>query len=146
MYRLIVILTVIALAVTACGGQPASSAPVPAPQVQAGTSVSVILTSTTFLADMTRNIAGDRLTVESLLPAGADPHSYEPVPADVAKLSESKLLIVNGLEYEHFLDPLLKNAGGERTIITASDTLEPHTMEDEEGTGQMLTTLTCGWM
>ena len=55
----------------------------------------------------------------------------------MVKLSESKLLIVNGLEYEHFLDPLLKNAGGERTIITASDALEPHTMEDEEGTGQV---------
>jgi len=129
MYRLIVILTVLALALTACGGGPASPS---------GTSAPVILTSTTFLADITRNIAGDRLKVESLLPTGADPHSYQPTPQDVAKINESKILIVNGLEYEHFLEALLENAGGEHLIITASDGLEPHTMEDEEATGQLV--------
>ena len=129
MYRLIVILTVLALALTACGGAPASDS---------GTADPVILTSTTFLADITRNIAGDRVQVESLLPIGADPHSYEPVPADVVKINKNKLLIINGLEYEHFLESLLENAGGERVIITASDGLEPLTMEDEEGTGQLV--------
>src|SRR5262245_58882215 len=84
------------------------------------TSATLVLTSTTFLADITRNVAGDRLQVESLLPIGADPHSYEPVPADVVKINHSKLMIINGLGYEHFLDPLLNNAGGEYTLVTAS--------------------------
>ena len=126
MHRLVLIVTLLALALTACGGKPAPNSETSAP---------LVLATTTFLADITRNIAGDRLTVEILLPAGADPHSYEAVPSDVVKVNESKLLIVNGLEYEHFLDPLLKNAGGKHTIITASDGLKPNTMEDEEGTG-----------
>ena len=97
-----------------------------------------ILASTTFLADIAQNIAGDRFVVESLLPAGADPHSYQPTPQDLVKINESKLLIINGLEYEHFLETFLENARGERSIITASDGLEPLTIEDEENAGQIV--------
>jgi len=86
---------------------------------------SAILTSTTFLADITRNIAGDRLTVESILPIGADPHSYQPTPRDMARIADSELLIVNGAEYEHFLESLLDNAGGERIVVEASAGIRP---------------------
>jgi len=116
MYRLIVILSVLALILTACGGGSASPS---------GTTDSVILTSTSFLADITRNIAGDRVSVASLLPVGTDPHSYQPTPQDVTKIEQSKLLIINGAEYEHFLEPLLENAGGEREVIEASAGINP---------------------
>lgn len=116
MYRLIVILTIIAIAITACGGQPASPS---------GTSASVILTSTSFLADITRNVAGDRQTVATLLPLGADPHSYQPTPQDVTTITQSKLLIINGADYEHFLEPILENAGGEREVVEASAGINP---------------------
>ncbi|NJC97516.1 MAG: ABC transporter substrate-binding protein [Anaerolineales bacterium] len=97
----------------------------------AGTPDSVILASTTFLADITRNVAGDRLTVESLLPIGADPHSYQPTPQDAARIADSRLLILNGAEYEHFIEPLLENAGGEREVIEASAGISPR--EDAGG-------------
>lgn len=97
----------------------------------AGTPDSVILASTTFLADITRNVAGDRLTVESLLPTGADPHSYQPTPQDAARIADSRLLILNGAEYEHFIEPLLENAGGEREVIEASAGISPR--EDAGG-------------
>lgn len=79
----------------------------------------------TFLADITQNIAGDRLTVESLLPENSDPHSYQPAPRDIIKVSRSDVLIINGVGIEGFLEPLLVNAGGERLIITASQGLIP---------------------
>lgn len=110
---------------SACGGSPQN------------VEESDVLTSTTFLADITQNIAGERLLVQSLLPVGVDPHSYQPTPQDLVRINKSKLLVINGLEYEHFLEPLLENAGGERSIITASDGLEPLTMEDEENAGQV---------
>jgi len=84
-----------------------------------------VLTSATFLADITRNVAGERLDVESLLPVGADPHSYQPTPRDVTKIVQSQLLIINGAEYEHFLEPLLENAEGEREVVEASAGLSP---------------------
>lgn len=121
MYRLTVFLTLFAFLIAGC-----------APASDPGTTDSAILTSTTFLADIARNVAGDRVTVESLLPVGADPHSYQPTPQDAAKIADSQLLIVNGVEYEHFLESLLENAGGERMVITASDGLEPRQMEEHE--------------
>lgn len=89
-----------------------------------------VLASTTFLADIAQNVAGDRAKVESLLPVGADPHSYQAAPSDVAKISESNVLILNGVEYEHFIETLLGNAGGERVIVEATAGLTPHQMEE----------------
>ena len=122
MNRLLVLLTVFTLLIAGC--IPASSSP---------TADSAILTSTTFLADIARNVAGDRLTVESLLPVGADPHSYQPTPQDAAKVADSRLLIVNGMEYEHFIETLLENAGGERIIVTASEGVEARHSEEHAG-------------
>jgi ABC-type Zn uptake system ZnuABC Zn-binding protein ZnuA len=79
-----------------------------------------ILTTSTVLADIARNIAGDRLVIDSLLPAGMDPHSYQPTPQDTARLSKADVLIVNGAGYERFLDSLLENAGEGSTQIEAS--------------------------
>jgi len=80
----------------------------------------VIVASTTFLADIAQNVAGDRLQVESLLPFGVDPHSYQPIPQDIAKVADSDLMVINGAGYEHFLDNVLENAGGERRVVEAS--------------------------
>jgi ABC-type Zn uptake system ZnuABC Zn-binding protein ZnuA len=123
MYRILVILSIFLFAATACSGQPSS---------HTGTSAPPVLASATFLADITRQIAGERLLIESLLPVGADPHAFEPTPRDLAKISESKLIIINGAEYEHFLEPLLENAGGERTILEASAGIAPRTDPESE--------------
>lgn len=125
MYRLMVILSAIAFVLSACGGQPTSRE----------ASDRVILTSTTFLADMARNVAGDRVTVESLLAPGADPHEYQAVPSDVQKIAESMVVIINGLDYDQFIQPLLdaQQTGGTRLVITASDGLEARQMEEESG-------------
>jgi ABC-type Zn uptake system ZnuABC Zn-binding protein ZnuA len=85
-----------------------------------GTTTPDVLTTTTILADITRNVVGDRFSVGPLLPVGADPHSYQPTPQDSAKISKAKVLITNGAEYEHFLGPLLENADGQRPLIEAS--------------------------
>lgn len=116
MIRRIFPVVLLALLVSACGGQTASSS---------GESAPVILTSTTILADVTRSIAGDRLQVESLLPVGSDPHSYQTTPQDVARVSDSRLIIVNGAGYEQFLNSLLENAGGETMVVDASNGVHP---------------------
>jgi len=94
-----------------------------------------ILATTTVLADITRHIAGDRVQVESLLPFDTDPHAYQTAPLDVIKITESTFLILNGIEYEHFIGPLLENAEGERLLIVASDGLEAHHMDERQGEG-----------
>jgi ABC-type Zn uptake system ZnuABC Zn-binding protein ZnuA len=125
-FNSITIIAIAAIFLAACGSAPSKS----------GGALNV-LASTTFLADIAQNVAGDRAQVMSLLPFGADPHSYQSAPSDVAKISKSKVLILNGVEYEHFIETLLENAGGERIIVTATDGLTPNQMEDEENAGQI---------
>lgn len=108
----------------------ASCAQPVAPQ-SSQTSKPVIIATTSFLADIARNVAGDRVSVDSLLPFGTDPHSYQPIPADVVKISKSTVLIVNGLDYEQFLTPLLDSAGGQRLMISASNGLQPREIQEE---------------
>lgn len=84
-----------------------------------------VVAAETFLADIAQNVIGERAIVKSLMPLGVDPHSFEPTPQDVATIAESNVFIVNGSGFEGFLDELLKNAGGQRTVIEASAGLTP---------------------
>ena len=126
MRRLFVIWILSIFIISSCGERSTSPSETTAP---------VVLASATFLADIAQNVAGDRVKVESLLPIGADPHSYQPTPKDVTKIAESKLLIINGADYEHFLDSLLENAGGERKVIEASAGLSQRMEAESEHGG-----------
>lgn len=93
-----------------------------------------ILASSTVLADIARHVTGDTgAAVTSLLPPGADPHEYQAAPADVQKIAHSRVLIVNGLGYERFIQPLLEGTGGERLIITAAQGLEARQYTEVSG-------------
>jgi zinc transport system substrate-binding protein len=48
------------------------------------------------LADFTKQAGGNPVEVENLTPVGAEPHDYEPSPADLTKIYESKIFIING--------------------------------------------------
>lgn len=118
----IALVGVFSLWISACGVTSAS----PSPEVDSqseSASTSLVLASTTILADIAQNIAGDRFEIASLLPIGSDPHSYQPTPKDVTRIADSKMLIINGAEYEHFLEALLENTEGEKRIIEASEGL-----------------------
>jgi ABC-type Zn uptake system ZnuABC Zn-binding protein ZnuA len=86
-----------------------------------------VLAVESFLADITQNIAGDRLQVDSLVPVGVDPHSFEAGPQDVAKIADCQVLVINGAGLESWLNKLLDNAGGSRLVVTASDGLASRT-------------------
>lgn len=109
--RRLILIGILILLTSACGGQPASDS---------GTTDPVILASTTLLADIAQNVAGARVQIGSLLPNGADPHSYQYTPQDVAKVAAIKLLIMNDERYEVFMEPLLYSAGGEMEFVFAS--------------------------
>lgn len=123
MSRRLLLNLLLVIVLSACSGLPASDS---------GSVSPAILTSTPLLADVARNIAGDRVQVESLLGAGVDPHSYQPTPQDAARISDSTLIIINGAGYEQFLSSLLESAGGEATIVEASAGVVPRTEAGEE--------------
>lgn len=79
-----------------------------------------VLAVETFLADIAQNVAGDRLQVAALIPAGVDPHAFQPTPQDVARIAQSQVLITNGAGLEAWLQEVLDNAGGQRLSIEAT--------------------------
>lgn len=82
-----------------------------------------ILATTTILADMARQVAGDRMTVGSIVPAGAHVEEYEPRPDDARRMSEAKLVITNGLDLDKWVEPLLRNAKTGTPVLTVTDGL-----------------------
>jgi ABC-type Zn uptake system ZnuABC Zn-binding protein ZnuA len=98
----------------------------PTPQSSGGTlgeSGPKVIVVESFLADIAQNVAGERFNVEVLIPPGSDPHTFQPTPQDVTKIANSQLLIANGAGLEDWLQEILDNAGGERLVIEAADSL-----------------------
>ena len=125
LYRLLTLVLVLSV-VSGCG------AVTPAGQSGASPTTLKVLAVETFLADMAQNVAGDRLTVDALMPVGVDPHAFEPVPEDITRVVKSDVLIVNGAGLEEFLDRLLTNAGGKRQLIETSAGLTPRQPQQGE--------------
>ena len=59
-----------------------------------------VVASLPIFADMAQNVAGERADVAALLPAGADPHTFEPAPGDVRKVADADVIFANGLNLE----------------------------------------------
>lgn len=83
-----------------------------------------LLASTTIIADVVKNICGDRANVESILPPGASPHSFEAVPRDMVKIDQADLIFINGAGLEQFLDRLIDHPELKKKIISLSKNIE----------------------
>lgn len=59
-----------------------------------------VVTTTEILADLVRQVGGDRVQVDSIVPPGGDPHSYEPTPADADRVSKADITFTNHLLLE----------------------------------------------
>ena len=99
-----------------------AAAPVAGCGLVAGGSAQV-LTTTTILADMTKQVAGERMSVGSIVPAGAHVEEYEPRPDDAKRMSEARLVITNGLDLDKWVEPLLRNAKDGTPVVVVTDGL-----------------------
>jgi ABC-type Zn uptake system ZnuABC Zn-binding protein ZnuA len=76
-----------------------------------------VVATTTIVADVARNIGGERVQVMALVPADADTHAFTPSPQDVAMVAEADLLLAVGAGYEAFLGDLIEAAGEKEPVI-----------------------------
>lgn len=63
------------------------------------------------LYDITRNIAGDSIDVELILPPGASPHTFEPSPQEIKALQGSKAIFTIGYDIDNWSEKLAQTAG-----------------------------------
>lgn len=77
---------------------------------KAATTKPQVLTTFTVLADMARNVAGDKADVDSITKPGMEIHGYEPTPADMVRLQKADVVLDNGLNLEKWAEKLYQNA------------------------------------
>ena len=82
-----------------------------------------ILATTTVVADLVRQVGGDRVDIACLMAAGVDPHSYKPTPLDADRLANAGLVVASGLHLEGKLAALLERLGRTKPVVAVGDTL-----------------------
>ena len=91
-----------------------------------------VTASFSILADLARQVGGDRVAVTTLVGPGGDAHVYQPTPADAKALAASKVLVVNGLGFEGWMTRLQKSSGFKGLVVTASAGIKAQQMDEEE--------------
>jgi zinc/manganese transport system substrate-binding protein len=84
-----------------------------------------VVASFSILRDWVRNVAGDRVEVSALVGPGADAHVYAPTPADAKIVGAAKLIVVNGLGFEGWMDRLVQASATRAPVIVASAGVVP---------------------
>ncbi len=124
-YRSLVtlVLAVLLASLAACASAPtpSSSVPLGADNAPAAHDRLKVVATTTLVGDVARQVGGDLIDLAVLLPAGVDPHGFQPRPQDTALVAGADLILINGLGLEEFLDRLIQNAGGSARVVAVSD-------------------------
>jgi zinc/manganese transport system substrate-binding protein len=90
-----------------------------------------VVATFSILADFARNVGGERIEVVALVGPNGDTHVYQPKPADANELGAARLILVNGLGLEGWIDRLIKAAGAEAPVIVATKGITPQKMREE---------------
>jgi zinc/manganese transport system substrate-binding protein len=89
-----------------------------------------VVATFSILADLVKNVGGDRVEVKSLVGPNGDAHVYQPTPNDAKTVSDAKLVFVNGLGFEGWMARLVKASGTKAAMITTTKGVKPRKMEE----------------
>ena len=107
-----------------------SLAPAVPATAQSGKPIPVVATFS-ILGDMVKRIGGEHVALTTLVGPDGDTHVYRPTPADARAVSEAKILVVNGLQFEGWLDRLIDASNFRGVRVVATHGIEPIAFEDE---------------
>ncbi len=99
-----------------------------------------VVASFSIIADLARNVGGDRVDITTLVGPNGDAHVYEPKPADAAAVGAADVVLVNGLQLEGFLQRLIEASGTKAPVVELTKggeilrlADEPHPHEEADG-------------
>lgn len=125
-----ILILLVVVAVSGCAGRAA--APARAPRAAAGADPIPVVASFYPLYEFAVRIGGQHASVRILVPAGAEPHDYEPTARDVADLMAAKMLVYNGAGFEPWVEKVVPSLPGAVVKVNATAGL-PLVEADAEG-------------
>ena len=89
-----------------------------------------VLATFSILADIVKNVGGDRIEVATLVGPNGDAHVYEPAPSDARKVADAKLVFVNGLGFEGWMGRLTTASGTKAPVVVATAGIMPRKLQE----------------
>jgi ABC-type Zn uptake system ZnuABC Zn-binding protein ZnuA len=80
-----------------------------------------VVATTPELQSLAIAVGGDQVAVSHLIPAGQDAESFQPRPQDLARLRDARAVIRVGVDYDLWLDKLLREARHVQVIDASTD-------------------------
>ncbi|MBB3126105.1 zinc transport system substrate-binding protein [Paenibacillus rhizosphaerae] len=123
------------LVLAGCGSAAKNDSAEPASATAPAKEKLKIETSFYPMYEFTRQVAGDLADVHLLVPAGTEPHDWEPTPKDMAAIEQADMLVYNGAGLESWVDQVVSGSDSKgMTAVEASKGLEliPGTEEEED--------------
>jgi zinc/manganese transport system substrate-binding protein len=84
-----------------------------------------VVASFSILRDFVAHVGGDRVEVSALVGPGGDAHVYAPTPRDAKIVGAARLIVVNGLGFEGWMDRLVQASDTRAPVIVASAGVVP---------------------
>ena len=116
-----------ALVISATAGLALSLA---APAIAQSDGPIPVVATFSILGDMVKRIGGEHVAVMTLVGPDGDAHVYQPTPADARAVSEAKILVVNGLQFEGWMDRLIDASDFDGMRVVATEGIEPIAFDD----------------
>ena len=104
-----------------------------------------VVATFSILADVVKNVGGDRVAVTALVGPNSDAHVYQPSPADAKTLSEAKVVFANGLGFEGWMERLIKASGTKAAMVVASKGVKPRNLGASDSHGHQHATDPHAW-
>jgi ABC-type Zn uptake system ZnuABC Zn-binding protein ZnuA len=90
-----------------------------------------VVATTPIIADLVRQVGGQRVAVESILPNNADPHDFDPRPEDIIKVEDSAVVFTHGLHLDEWAKDLIDNSGTDAPVFVVTNGIETIDSEEE---------------
>ncbi|GAA4110680.1 zinc ABC transporter substrate-binding protein AztC [Aminobacter aganoensis] len=90
-----------------------------------------VVASFSIIGDFATNVGGDRIELTTLVGPDGDAHVYEPSPADAVSMSKADVVLVNGLQFEGFLQRLVEASATKASVVELTKGVEPIKMKEE---------------
>ncbi len=92
-----------------------------------------VVTTSTMITDWATQIGGDEFAIIGILEPGADPHVYEPVPADTVAIEDADLIFYNGYDLEPSLIRMVEATGENAMTVALAEVAVTPLDSDYEG-------------